>query len=140
MRVGYPGSMGLRNAGLILIGLLATDAARAVEAKPRRNAVFNVQVTAYCDIGETASGAYTRRGIVAADPNVLPLGTQVQVRGLGRKFDGVYDVEDTGREVKGRELDIFMRDCGQAKVFGRKTARIKVLRVGTGERVSQRER
>jgi 3D (Asp-Asp-Asp) domain-containing protein len=99
-----------------------------------------VQVTAYCDVGETASGAYTRRGIVAADPTVLPLGTQVRVQGLGRQFDGVYDVEDTGREVKGRELDIFMRDCGQAKVFGRKTARLKVLRVGTGERVTRRGR
>jgi 3D (Asp-Asp-Asp) domain-containing protein len=131
--------MRLPIAALVLIRLLATDTATA-EAKPRRNAVFNVQVTAYCDVGETASGAYTRRGIVAADPTVLPLGTQVRVQGLGRQFDGVYDVEDTGREVKGRELDIFMRDCGQAKVFGRKTARLKVLRVGTGERVTRRGR
>jgi 3D (Asp-Asp-Asp) domain-containing protein len=97
-------------------------------------------VTAYCDIGETASGAYTRRGIVAADPAVLPLGSRVRVQGLGRELDGSYDVEDTGREVKGRELDIFMRDCGEAKAFGRQRARVKVLRVGTGERVNQRRR
>lgn len=97
-------------------------------------------MTAYCDVGETASGAHTRRGIVAADPNVLPLGSRIRVQGLGKAFDGTYDVEDTGREVKGRELDIFMRDCRQAKVFGRKPARVKILRVGTGERVDQRER
>jgi 3D (Asp-Asp-Asp) domain-containing protein len=125
---------------IVLPGLLASNLAPATGATPRRNATFNVQVTAYCDVGETASGAYTRRGIVAADPAVLPLGTRVRVQGLGKQFDGTYDVEDTGREVKGRELDIFMRDCGAAKAFGRKPARVKVLRVGTGERVNERER
>jgi 3D (Asp-Asp-Asp) domain-containing protein len=126
--------------GYLILALIAGMGLGQAEARPRRNAVFTVAVTAYCDIGETASGAYTRRGIVAADPAVLPLGSRVRVQGLGRELDGSYDVEDTGREVKGRELDIFMRDCGEAKAFGRQRARVKVLRVGTGERVNQRRR
>jgi 3D (Asp-Asp-Asp) domain-containing protein len=125
---------------VVLLGLVSAVQAAAAAAPPRKNAVFNVEVTAYCDVGETASGAFTRRGIVAADPRVLPLGSQVRVQGLGRAYDGTYDVEDTGREVKGRELDIFMRDCGQAKEFGRKPARVRVLKVGTGERVNERGR
>jgi 3D (Asp-Asp-Asp) domain-containing protein len=129
-----------RRTCLCLLGLVCTLGAAPLDARPRQNATFNVEVTAYCDVGQTASGAYTRRGIAAADPNVLPLGTRIRVQGLGKAFDGTYDVEDTGREVKGRELDIFMRDCRQAKVFGRKHARIRVLRVGTGERVNQRDR
>jgi 3D (Asp-Asp-Asp) domain-containing protein len=132
--------MNRRSSGFVLLGLVAALGSGPAEAGPRRSAVFNVEVTAYCDAGKTASGAYTRRGIVAADPRVLPLGTRIRVRGLGKRFDGTYDVEDTGREVKGRELDIFMRDCGQAKAFGRKSGRVKVLRLGTGERVNQRER
>lgn len=123
--------------GCLILALLASFGFGPAQ-RPQRNAVFGVSVTAYCDVGETASGAYTRRGIVAADPVVLPLGSQIQVRGLGRGLDGRYDVEDTGREIKGQELDIFMRDCGQAKAFGRRHARVKVLRVGTGERVERR--
>jgi 3D (Asp-Asp-Asp) domain-containing protein len=129
-----------RRRHLCLIALLCTLGVGLADARPRKNDTFKVEVTAYCDVGETASGAHTRRGIVAADPTVLPLGSRIRVQGLGKAFDGDYDVEDTGREVKGRELDIFMRDCRQAKVFGRKPARVKILRVGTGERVDQRER
>lgn len=131
---------GMRRECLTLLGLVLAIQSTAADARPRRNAVFNVEVTAYCDVGETASGAYTRRGIAAADPRVLPLGTRVRVQGLGRKFDGTYDVEDTGREVKGRELDIFMHDCDRAREFGRQPARIRVLKVGTNQRVNERQR
>ena len=126
--------------GFVLLGVIATAGIGLADLRPPRKAAFNVEVTAYCTVGETASGAYTRRGIVAADPRLLPLGTRIRVQGLGSPFDGIYDVEDTGRLIKGRELDLFMRDCRQAKVFGRQHARISVLRVGTGERVNQRER
>ena len=121
-----------RTIWLILSALLVACPLSA-DAPPRRNAVVRMEVTAYCDEGETASGQQTRRGIVAADPQVLPLGSRVRVEGLG-KFDRDYDVADTGREVKGQELDIFMRDCAAAKEFGRRTARVRVLEIGTGRR------
>jgi len=114
---------------LILLGVVGSEAL-ASPASP--NARLRMEITAYCTKGETASGEQTRRGIVAADPHVLPLGSRVRVDGLGRPHDRVYDVEDTGRAVKGRELDIFMHDCQAAKQFGRRTARVQVLRVGDG--------
>ncbi len=95
---------------------------------------LQVEVTAYCDQGETASGVQTRRGIVAADPDVLPLGSRIRVEGLAGRHNGTYDVEDTGSAVKGRIIDIFMADCDAAKRFGRQTARVQVLRVGDASR------
>ena len=92
--------------------------------------MLEMEVTAYCTQGQTASGAQTRRGVVAADPRVLPLGSRVRVDGLGRPHDRVYDVEDTGREIKGRELDVFMPDCQAARAFGRRTALVRILRRG----------
>ena len=99
-----------------------------------RSRTLQVQVTAYCDQGETASGVQTRRGIVAADPDVLPLGSRIRVEGLDARHNGTYDVQDTGSAVKGRIIDIFMADCAAAKRFGRQTARVQVLRVGDDPR------
>lgn len=94
---------------------------------------FVVSVTAYCLQGETASGEQTRRGIVAADPELLPLGSVVRLTGLPRRhrrYNGVYRVEDTGRAIQEREIDIFIPDCDVASRFGRQHARLRVLRVG----------
>ncbi|MEZ5288933.1 MAG: 3D domain-containing protein [Vicinamibacterales bacterium] len=96
----------------------------------RPGRTVEMEVTAYCLTGTTASGAHTRKGIVAADPRLLPLGSRVRVRGLGRGLDGTYDVEDTGRLIKGRELDLYMRDCDRAIEFGRQDARVTVLALG----------
>ena len=98
----------------------------------RRNSVLRVEATAYCIEGETASGEQTRKGIVAADPKVLPLGSRIRVDGLGRRHSRTYDVQDTGRLVKGREIDIFMANCDAAKEFGRRPARVRVIKLGEG--------
>lgn len=113
--------------------LILGSSVDAQRAGVRRNSVLRVEATAYCTEGETASGEYTRKGIVAADPDVLPLGSRIRVDGLGRRLSRTYDVEDTGRLVKGREIDIFMADCQAAKEFGRRPARVRVLRVGGEE-------
>lgn len=113
---------------LILVPLLAGCA--SVTARPRLGPDLEMEITAYCLTGLTASGIQTRRGMVAANPDVLPLGSRVRIEGLGSQLDGAYSVEDTGRGIKGRELDIFMRDCTAARAFGRRTARVRVLRAG----------
>ena len=122
------------NTALIAALLLGWTFVDAPQAQVRRRLVLKVEATAYCTEGETASGEYTRRGIVAADPRVIPLGSRIRVEGLGRRHSRTYDVADTGRLVKGREIDIFMADCDAAKEFGRQPARVRVLRVGDGER------
>ena len=83
--------------------------------------------TAYSVEGETASGKQTREGrTVAADPDVLPLGTRIQVRDAG-PYSGTYVVHDSGRKINGREIDIFIDNPAEAKKFGKKPVRIKVL-------------
>jgi 3D (Asp-Asp-Asp) domain-containing protein len=83
--------------------------------------------TAYSSEGETASGKQTREGrTVAADPKILPVGTRIQVEGAGQ-YSGEYVVHDTGPKIKGREIDIFIDEPAEAKRFGRKTVRVRVL-------------
>ncbi|MBK9163737.1 MAG: hypothetical protein IPM21_07480 [Acidobacteria bacterium] len=75
--------------------------------------------TAYCLRGRTASGAMVRRGIIAADPRVLRLGTKVYIDGGGQS--GEYLVADTGGAIKGNKIDIWMASCADARRFGRRT-------------------
>lgn len=93
--------------------------------------------TAYSIDGKTASGRHTREGIVAADPTVLPLGTRIRIHGAGA-YDGEYTVTDTGRKIKGRDLDIYIADDAEAKRFGNKTVQVEVLEKGDGKRAAAR--
>lgn len=81
--------------------------------------------TAYCLKGRTASGAGVRRGIVAADTRVLPLGTRISMN--AGSYSGNYIVADTGGAVKGRKLDIWVPSCSEAVRFGRRTVTVAVL-------------
>ena len=119
---------------LILTSMLSLANAEAVVQTKRSGgpSVLTMEVTAYCVEGETASGKQTRRGIVAADPAVLPLGSVIRVRGLRRPHNRNYRVEDTGRKVKGRLIDIFMDDCRAATKFGRQQARVWLVARGSG--------
>lgn len=78
--------------------------------------------TAYCLKGKTASGGGVRRGIVAADPRILPLGTKINLN--AGQYSGSYLVADTGGGVKGRKLDIWVPSCSEAKRFGRRTVKV----------------
>jgi len=91
------------------------------------------RATAYCLQGRTASGGGVRRGIVAADPRVLPLGTRIQIN--GGAYSGTYTVADTGGAIKGRILDIWVPSCSEAIRFGRKTISVSV--VGGGAKKSK---
>jgi 3D (Asp-Asp-Asp) domain-containing protein len=91
-------------------------------------AVRTFEATAYCQDGVTASGVKVREGIVAADPAVLPLGSLIRVDGLDRPYNRVYHVLDTGRLVRGREIDLFMRSCDEAIKFGRRSANVSIVR------------
>ena len=86
--------------------------------------------TAYCKGSTTASGVGVRSGIAAADPDLLPVGSVVQVDAPGTRYDGVYTVMDTGPRVQGRHLDLYMWSCNEALRFGRTAIRIAVLRLG----------
>lgn len=84
--------------------------------------------TAYSLRGRTASGRPVSRGLIAADPRVLPLGTRVRVE--AGSFSGEYLVADTGGAVKGRRIDIWTPSTREALQFGRRAVKLTVLSFG----------
>lgn len=78
--------------------------------------------TAYCLKGRTAMGHGVRRGLIAADPRVLRLGSRVYVN--AGPWSGTYLVSDTGTAIKGKKIDIWVPGCGEARKFGRRTVQV----------------
>ena len=92
--------------------------------------------TAYCKGMTTASGVPVQTGIVAADPELLPVGTVVDIDGLPVRYNGVYSVLDTGPAVQGREIDVYMWSCNEALSFGRRPVHLTILRLGWNPRAT----
>jgi len=84
--------------------------------------------TAYSLRGRTASGKPVARGLIAADPRVLPIGTRVRVE--AGAWSGEYVVADTGGAVRGRRIDIWTPTSGEAMRFGRRAVKLTILEVG----------
>ena len=69
---------------------------------------------------------------LAADPRLLPAGTQVLVM-VRRCVEvpwrgGPRVVDDTGRAIRGRRVDIWMPRCDDARAWGRRRVKIHVVR------------
>jgi 3D (Asp-Asp-Asp) domain-containing protein len=84
---------------------------------------FTVEATAYTYTGNpTATGVYPREGLIAVDPRVIPLGTQVYVEGYG------YAVAaDTGGAIKGNIIDVFFPSLQRCLDWGRRPVKIYLL-------------
>lgn len=85
----------------------------------------NYVATAYSLRGKTASGRMVSRGLIAADPRVLPLGSRVRLEHPG--YSGEYLVADTGGLIRGKRIDIWIPSSGEAMRFGRRTVKLTVL-------------
>lgn len=84
--------------------------------------------TAYCLKGQTASGVPVRRGIIAADPKVLPLGSVVRID--AGSYSGIYTVMDTGGAIRGQRIDMFLPTRAEAIRFGSRRIKVEILRRG----------
>jgi 3D (Asp-Asp-Asp) domain-containing protein len=130
--IGAPGALVIpegacRMRGRIRLAILALSILPlSAAARPQRHRSIPMKATAYARQGTTASGAKTRRGVIAADPRVLPLGTKVRVDNAG-PYSGHYVVKDTGRKIRGRKIDLFMPSRREAQKFGRKDVQVKVV-------------
>jgi 3D (Asp-Asp-Asp) domain-containing protein len=107
-------------------------------AAPRKSLDGKYIATAYSVTGKTASGTYTHRHVLAADPDILPIGSRVRIRRAGR-YSGEYVVADTGEKIVGRRLDLYIPSTSECKRFGRKTVRLKVLELGKGTAASAKQ-
>jgi 3D (Asp-Asp-Asp) domain-containing protein len=84
--------------------------------------------TAYSLRGRTASGRYVTKGLIAADPRVLPLGSRVRLE--AGNYSGEYLVADTGGAVRGRRIDIWTPTSREAMRFGKRVIKLTVLSWG----------
>jgi 3D (Asp-Asp-Asp) domain-containing protein len=83
---------------------------------------LTVDAVAYHLPGKTALGVRTRRGVVAVDPTLIPLGTKLHVPGYGR---GV--AADVGVAIKGPIIDLWFASDAAARKWGRRTVTITVF-------------
>jgi len=70
----------------------------------------------------TATGKEVHEGIVAVDPKIIPLGTEIEIKGIG-----TFIAEDTGGKIKGNRIDIFFNSKDEAKKFGKKDIWVRIL-------------
>jgi 3D (Asp-Asp-Asp) domain-containing protein len=71
----------------------------------------------------TRSGVPATRGIVAVDPQIIPLGSLLSIDGFAQPFRA----EDTGFGVRGLHVDVFVPDEAEAVEFGVQYRDILVL-------------
>ncbi len=76
--------------------------------------VMEVQTTAYHENVKSYLEMPLRVGIVAVDPNVIPLGTHMYIEGYGYAVAG-----DIGGAVKGKHVDVFLPSLQAAEAYGR---------------------
>jgi 3D (Asp-Asp-Asp) domain-containing protein len=105
-----------------------TMPSRTIEEPKALVAASPYVATAYSLRGRTASGRMVSRGLIAADPRVLPLGSRVKLEHPG--YSGEYLVADTGGAIRGRRIDIWTPSSGEAMRFGRRTVKLTVLSYG----------
>jgi 3D (Asp-Asp-Asp) domain-containing protein len=120
-------------AVIALVSLIADACAKRVRPAPpapaqpsAREVAFTA--TAYCTGKITATGTAPNEKTIAADPAVLPMGSRIKLSGLDKRYNRVYTVGDTGSSIRGRRIDLYMRDCREAVAFGRRSATVSVLR------------
>lgn len=93
----------------------------------RYSKVLKMNATAYTASdgngdGITASGIPATRGIVAVDPEVIPLGTRLYIPGYGEAL-----AADTGGAIQGNRIDLVVDSYGEAMNFGRQDIDVYIL-------------
>ena len=96
-----------------------TGSSKAITAGASKG---SFSASAYCFSGRTAMGHPVRRGLIAADPRVLKLGSKVYLN--AGPWSGTYTVSDTGGAIKGKRIDIWVPGCSEARKFGRRTVQV----------------
>ncbi len=90
--------------------------------------VIGMEATAYLPTdgsaeGITAMGIPATYGIVAVDPDVIPLGSRVYIPGYGEAL-----AADTGGAIYGYRIDLCMESYWEAMDFGRRNVTVFVLK------------
>ena len=107
----------------------------------RYKKVLNMRATAYTssfkdtgkhpdhpEFGITYTGLKARKGIIAVDPKVIPLGTKVYVEVAGKTPDYGYALAaDIGGAIKGNLIDLYFDDQETVDRWGCKQVKVYIL-------------
>ena len=109
---------------VVQVGTREVEVSRSYD---RVREVITMEATAYLPTdgggdGITATGMRARHGVVAVDPDVIPLGTRVFIPGYGEAI-----AADTGGDIVGNRIDVVLEDYGSAMQFGRRTVDVYIL-------------
>lgn len=109
---------------VVLAGMLVSAGSSAL-GQPQSQQAYRLKVdaVAYHLPGKTALGVPVQKGVVAVDPNVIPLGTKLHVPGYGPAL-----AADVGYAIKGRIIDLWFPSTAKARAWGRRTVTITVYR------------
>lgn len=84
---------------------------------------MTMEATAYVATGNpTSIGIMPYEGIVAVDPRVIPYYTKMYIPGYGIAMAG-----DTGGDIVGRRIDVFLDDYHRAIQWGRRDVDVYIL-------------
>ena len=100
---------------------------RAERASRGSGRVIYMNATAYSALDpgngkHTSTGTLVRRGVIAVDPSVIPLGTHVFIPGYGEAV-----AEDVGWGIKGNRIDVAFDTHEEALAFGRRDLEVYIL-------------
>jgi len=93
-------------------GKKITVVATAYDTSPEENGGYTI----------TATGHTLRRGVIAVDPRVIPLGSIVHVPGYGEGW-----AIDTGGAIRGRRIDLCHASRSWCNRFGRKKVEVTIV-------------
>jgi len=93
----------------------------------RYSQVRQMEATAYTlaegnGDGVTSIGIVPHKGIIAVDPTEVPYGTRVYIPGYGFAMAG-----DTGGDIQGNRIDLYMERYPDAIEWGRRTVSMYIL-------------
>jgi len=124
-------ALGVQFSSPELLARNYTGLKNSLISKSQKPLIIKTLITAYSSSPDetdstpfiTASGSYTRDGIVAA--NFLPFGTRIRIPTIfGPK---IFIVEDRLCEEYNDRIDIWFSTKGGALEFGKKTSHIEIL-------------
>ncbi|MEN8905161.1 MAG: 3D domain-containing protein [Clostridiales bacterium] len=79
--------------------------------------------------GITATGTIAKRGTIAVDPNIIPLGSKVYVEGIGTNTDYGYAIAaDTGGAIRGNKIDLCFDSRSEAINWGCRSVKVYILK------------
>lgn len=84
-----------------------------------------MEATAYCLRTPTATGEQTAPGFVAVDPAIIPLYSELYIEGYGKAI-----AMDTGGDIRGQRIDLWMPDRNQCLQFGRQPVKVWIIKEG----------